>query len=180
MDLITEIKRIPKQSIILISGFGGSGKSTLAREIEEKISSNIVSIDDFYRDLNEYSYWNCFDYESLIREVIIPFKNGQKIEYNSYNWEAPNEPINKTLDVKEYLIIEGVGLFNENILQNSDYKVWVDTSIEDAVKCGKDRDNNVYGVNNDLLWEGIWKRNDLECYSKYKPIEKADYIYAWK
>lgn len=176
-QVISQVKNLPDKSIIFISGFGGSGKSTLAKQINGELNIPIISIDDFYIDKKDYHYWSCFNYKELITKVIVPFKQNEIIKYNAYNWGNPNISKVINISISEKLIIEGVGLFSEELLKYSDLSIWIDCTLEESIKRGKNRDNNTYKVDNDDLWDGIWKHNDVECFRAYEPLSKADIIF---
>jgi len=176
--IISRINELPGKSIIFISGFGGSGKSTLAMQLGDKLDIPVISIDDFYLDMEDYHHWSCFDYEKLISTVIKPFKRNKFIKYNAYNWEDPTTPLLIKVPLSKTVIIEGVGIFSDNLIKYASLSIWIDCSLEESIRRGKNRDNNIYKVDNDYLWDGIWKRNDTECFNEYNPLYKADIIYT--
>lgn len=179
-EITDQINKLPKKSIIVISGFGGSGKSTLAKSIGKELLIPVISIDDFYREMEDYHYWSCYDYDRFLSDVINPFKKNLIQKYKAYNWQDPSIPLTKILLQSNYLIIEGVGLFNPKILNKTSFSIWVDCPIEEASIRGKSRDKHIYGVSSDTLWNGIWKTNDLECFKRFSPFQKADFIYPCK
>ncbi|TSC61399.1 MAG: hypothetical protein Athens041674_789 [Parcubacteria group bacterium Athens0416_74] len=74
------------------------------------------------------------------------------------------------------LIIEGVGLFRPELMKYFAYTIWVDCPLEEAVARGKKRDKDEHHNPQDELWDGIWKKNDIEYFDTYKPNEIADVI----
>lgn len=176
MDIIQTLQQLPQHSIILISGFGGSGKSTFAQTIAEHISCTVIESDDFYRDMKDYVNWECYDFNRLIKEVIAPYTEGRSSSYWSYNWHHPSTPIRKHMGMKDYLIIEGVGLLREELLTYADYTIWLDCDIDRAIEQGKKRDKERYHVDHDELWDGIWKRNEMTYYETHQPATIADSI----
>ncbi len=165
--------------IIAISGFGGSGKSTYAQKLSFQLGAPIIDIDTFCKntELKDYSYWDIMDYKRLEEEVLKPYSEGFKmIKYGVFNWEK-NRIVNQTtISFKDSIIIEGVGLFRPELLKYFDEKIWMDMTIEESIKFGKNRDETDYGLDSNPLWDGLWKDNDLECFKKYKPLEIADKI----
>ncbi len=178
-QLIQSIQKLPKQSIVMISGFGGAGKSTLATTLASQFNAQVIPFDDFYRIVDTYERWDCYDYQRLIQEVLIPFKHNEYNTYSVHNWINPDIPQMKTLLKSDYLILEGVGLFHPDILAIVDYSIWIDCPIDIAFHNGKYRDKYEYGSDNEAMWDGIWKENDLDSFNFYKPLDKADYQYKW-
>jgi uridine kinase len=177
MKLTKELIKLEKGSIIMISGFGGSGKSTLSEQINQTLQGIVITVDDFYTEQESYHQWDNYDFDKLIQDVILPYIKGEDLKYQAYNWGNQEEELLREYTHKEYLIIEGVGLFKEDILQYGDYSIWIDCDIETAVSSGKKRDKELYHVDFDYMWDTIWKQNDLECFDLTKPLLKADYIF---
>ncbi|MGB1248735.1 MAG: uridine kinase family protein [Chitinophagales bacterium] len=180
MSFIQEIKALASPTIVAISGYGGSGKSTLAKHLAKELNTNIVCIDSFAKDsqLKSYNYWNVMDFQRMEREVILPFlAKKETITYGDFNWE--NNQIDKhvTINNTQLLIIEGVGLFRPELIDYFSYKIWVDTSLEKSIAQGKKRDKEQYNKSLDEYWDGVWRKNDIECFEKYQPLAIADCIY---
>ena len=78
-------------AIISIDGPCGSGKTTIASEIENEFGYNILHMDDFYLPFYERdkNWMNIvaghMDFERLISNVIVPYKNKCKTKYISYD-----------------------------------------------------------------------------------------------
>ncbi len=177
-QLLRSVSGLPVRSLIGISGFGGSGKSTLAARLSAEIDSPILSVDSFFKNNSglSFSCWEAIDYERLLHEVLVPYKNGGgTVSYHHFDWESNSSSTVRSIGTGVRLIIEGVGLFRPGLLEYFDYTVWIDCSLEVAIKRGKARDRNEYGVDNDLLWDGVWRRNDQEYFERYEPDKKADF-----
>lgn len=165
--------------IIAISGFGGSGKSTYAQKISFQIGAPIIDIDTFCKDtkLKDFQYWDLMDYKRLENEILIPYSKGNKtLTYGVFNWEKNKIINNTTISFKDSIIVEGVGLFRQDLLKYFDKKIWIDMSINQSIKNGKLRDKEEYGLKPNPLWDGLWKNNDLQCFKKYRPLDIADTI----
>lgn len=181
-NILGEIEKRHKPLIVGISGFGGAGKSTLAKMLAEKTNGIIIGIDSFWKSIEteDYNMWEVVDYGRLIDEVLVPFRAGKSvIRYREFDWEKGQIGEWKEISRKEILIIEGVGLFRPEVLKYIDYSIWIGRSIEESIRFGKKRDKEEYGIDNDRLWDGVWKRNDLECFEKYNPFHRADCVWAW-
>ncbi len=177
-QIVERINKLDKPSIIGISGFGGSGKSTLARELSNRIHAPIIEVDSFYnpQGMNNYQLWEIMDYKRLEREICEPFHQGHRtLSYGKFDWDM-EQVVNVAVEAQQYLIIEGVGLFRPELMKYFSYKIWIDCPIEVAIKRGKRRDREEYGVIQDKNWDGIWKKNDLQCFQRFNPKENADFI----
>ena len=176
--IIEKVTNLKKPVIIGISGFGGCGKSTFANNLNDKLNGAIIGVDSFCKttDNIEYSMWSIMDYERLENEVLMPFCKGSLIRYKPFDWK--NNALGQIKEVlSEVLIVEGVGLFRPELMKYFNITVWIDCSIEEAIKRRNNRDINEYGVDNSTLWNGIWKENDKDCFNKYLPLENVDFIF---
>ena len=177
--IIETISKREKPVIIGISGFGGSGKSTLARKLALEINAPIIAVDSFYRsnDLVEYQLWDIFDFNRLEKEVIIPYSLGNStLLYKKFDWEKGRGLLETTIVTDDYLIIEGVGLFRPQLSKYFSFSIWIDCPIDVAIERGKRRDREEYGLEQDEMWDGIWRKNDLQYFRRFKPKEIADLI----
>lgn len=166
--------------VIAISGFGGSGKSTTARKLAEALKDAIsIPLDDFIvnRFQGRSSEWASFDWQRLIKEVLLPIRKGEKsIEYGVYSWIEDNVAQKKIVEIKKYVIIEGVGLIRDSLQEYFDCTVWIDTPFDIAIARGKKRDKEEYGADHDKLWDEVWGPNDRDYFEKCKPKERADFV----
>ncbi|MBT4384133.1 hypothetical protein HOD30_00100 [Candidatus Peregrinibacteria bacterium] len=173
------INTLDKPIIIGISGFGGSGKSTVAIKLGKKLNAPVVGIDSFSKsNVHEaYELWKVMDYSRLEKEVLTPFTLGeQEIAYNEFDWEKNSIGKERSFKNRGVLIVEGVGLLRPELMQYFSYTIWVDCPIEEATERGKKRDREEYNCPQDEYWEGIWQKNDLQCFEKFSPKVNADYI----
>ena len=175
-QLLRSVSRLPVRSLIGISGFGGSGKSTLAARLSVEIDSPIVSVDSFFEDSSAFSCWEAIDYERLVREVLVPYKNGSgTVSYHHFDWESNSSSKVRSTGRGVHLIVEGVGLFRPRLIEYFDYTIWIDCSLTVATERGKTRDKNEYNSDNDVLWDGLWRRNDQEFFDRFGPHTKVDF-----
>lgn len=179
-QLIKTIKNFPRPTLVGISGFGGSGKSSVAKKLGQTVDVPVVGVDSFQRKGafdTDFSLWEIMDYARLEKEVLRPFMDNEGLIRYGHS-DARSGLISETVEVKNggILIVEGVGLFRPELLKYFSYKIWLDLPIEEAIARGKKRDREEYGNPTDELWDGVWKKNDLEYYSEFKPQEKADLV----
>ncbi len=176
--IISRIDSLSKPALIGISGFGGSGKSTIAGKIGALIKAPVIGVDAFFNDsVDAYNYWNVFDYERLEKDVLIPFTSGDPVlAYREYDWEKKSLGGEVQIKHNNSIIVEGVGLFRPSLMKYFSLAIWIDCSLDEAIRRGKTRDREEYGHPQDEFWDGIWKDNDLSCYREYDPKSNADLI----
>jgi uridine kinase len=180
-EIVVHIKSLKIPLIVGVSGFGGAGKSTFANALGTILGAPVIGVDNFMKDrtLKNYSLWEAMDYARLKREVLETFVAGRNpLHYGHYGW-GPNAII-ETKDVphRGIIIVEGVGLFRPEINQYLGYKIWIDCPVEEGIKRGKKRDRDEYHNPQDEQWDGIWKKNDVDYFEKYKPKEVVDLIFS--
>jgi len=179
IKLINRLNFLKNPAIIAISGFGGAGKSTFANALSSKMDIPIIGVDSFFRgfDIIDYSKWECIDFARLEKEVCLPFLKGNKvIYYRDFDWEANSLGRVKKISHPGKIIIEGIGLFRPDLIDYFSYMIWIDCPIEEAIKRGKRRDKEQYSRPEDPNWDGIWKRNDEEYWSAFKPKDIANEV----
>ncbi|MFK5882728.1 MAG: (d)CMP kinase [Candidatus Izemoplasma sp.] len=179
-SVINEIfKQITKSKIVAIDGFGGSGKSTLAKIIKGNLNNiEIIHTDDFYKtkELRQSSKgdFNCenYDYERLIKQVIEPFINNEKITFEKYDWT--NDTVNGKYSISNdcILVIEGVQSLRKELINYYDYKIWVETPYDLRLNRGMNRDGEQFRE----LWVKEWMPSELEYKNDHLPHLNADII----
>ena len=177
---VVELKaRLARPIIVAISGFGGSGKSTLAERLKKQLGdAQVVSIDAFIIDrLQERSEdWEGFDRERFRMQVLEPVTRGEIALYEEYSWET-NAIIGwQSVPKSRYLIVEGISLFQPDLLKYYDFTVWIDCPLDITAKRGAERDRSD-GVDHDVYWSELWKPNEQDFFDKYHPNEVASFVY---
>jgi uridine kinase len=177
--IIEKIKSLSQPVLIGISGFGGSGKTTLAEQLGKGLNASVVGVDSFMidRTLTDYRRWEIMDFTRLENEVLKPFTNNQNpISYGHFDWGKNGIVETREIEHNGYLIVEGVGLFRPELLKYFSYKIWIDCPLEEANERGKKRDREVHLNPQDEYWNGIWKENEKQYFSEFKPNEIADAV----
>ncbi|MBQ8828426.1 MAG: deoxynucleoside kinase [Clostridia bacterium] len=118
--------------IAAIDGRCAAGKTTLASQLEEKISCNIIHMDDFFlrpfqrtpERLNTPG--GNVDYERFISEVLIPLKTNSAFSYAPYNCHTKSmkEPI--TVTPKQVTVIEGSYSCHPELQKYYDLRIFLD------------------------------------------------------
>jgi uridine kinase len=179
-EILTAIQKFkqPKNCplIIAISGFSGSGKTTLAAKLKEHLgNTEIVAADDFilHQLKGRDADWSNHDRLRLQKQVLEPASHGKTIHYRRYDWLNDQLSEWRTVPPSQYLVIEGQSVLHPDLRQFYDFKIWIDCTLETAMKRGMRRDRKL-GVNHDELWLNIWTPNDRDFLAKYHPDKAAD------
>lgn len=177
--LINTLNLLRDPAIIAVSGFGGAGKSTFANALSMEMNIPIIEVDSFFKGfhITNYSKWECMDFTRLEKDVCLPFSKGTKqIMYQEFDWGNDSPGDMKIIRHHGKIIIEGIGLFRPELLNYFSYMIWIDCPIEEAIRRGKQRELARDNTSQDQYWDGIWRRNDEECWSAFKPEKIADEI----
>lgn len=102
--------------VVLIDGHSGSGKTTLATQLADRLTAQLVSLEDFYPG------WGGLEVGSaMVRGVLDPANPG----YRAWDWTTnrPGEwqPVDGTRDI----VIEGSGSMSRANRQLATFGVWV-------------------------------------------------------
>ena len=158
-ELPQHIKALPLPLVIAISGFGGSGKSTFANLLAALMNIPVIGLDSFIIDpvATNYSNWECMDFRRLESEILIPFFNGDRVlEYGHFDWISNSVVKTKRIEHTGQIIVEGVGLFRPELTDYFSVMIWIDCPIDEAIRRGKKRDQEVYKNPQDECWNGVW------------------------
>ena len=126
LQLIGRIERRP--IVVGIDGRSGAGKSTFARELAaaSPISTRIVEGDDFYLGTGLG-----FDWARLERQVLEPARGGEEtISYQRYAWDQQRLGDWTSITGAQCLIVEGVYMFQPELREQFDLKIWVEAEDE--------------------------------------------------
>ena len=177
-QLIQRIALLQSPAIIAVSGFGGAGKSSVASMLGGKIGAPVVGVDSFFKDrtISNYAHWEIVDFQRLEREVLQPFIERKSVRYGHFDWGKNAIGESRDVPVTDRLIIEGVGLFRPALLDYFSLMIWVDCPMPEAIQRGKKRDREECNNPQDEAWDGVWKRNDEECFHKFNPKNTAHFI----
>ncbi|MGD6831290.1 hypothetical protein ACQCT5_03970 [Sutcliffiella halmapala] len=155
---------LPHPVRVGVSGITASGKTTLANEIAtalEYTGKKVIrtSIDQFhnpkiirYRQGKDSAigyYKDAHDYTSFMEKLLIPLGPSGNLRYQpaSFNLEEDEYmSFNEVLATEDsVLIVDGTFLFKQEIINQFDYKIFVETDFELARKRGAKREEKAFG-----------------------------------
>ena len=175
--------QVPEARVIGISGHGGAGKSTYARRLAEVTGATVIGVDDFFaRDPLPDEAWDCIDFDLIRSAILLPVRSGEtRLRFESYEYGSAKR-LPQDLDLTPVsggdlcLIVEGVGLFRPEIVPLLDHKIWIDCPLELAIEQGKRRDRIEYGVDNDAMWDSVWRANEENYVQRFNPVDVANQV----
>ena len=144
LDKIMTKKNSKKVYVVGVDGLGGAGKSTVSNSLKLKLQnkgyeSYVLHMDDFihtehirYNESNEewYCYYNIqWRYDYLVKEILLPIKNGGKIDKLIELYDKEND--NYVLEPLEILqgcilLLEGIFLQRKELKGYLDFVIYID------------------------------------------------------
>lgn len=134
IDAILRINRQPSAGrlLVTIDGPCATGKTTFASRLAEVFQAAVVHTDDFVvphaRKTPErlsIPGGNC-DVDRLAGEVVIPWKNGEAVQYRKYDWTADALLAPQTIPPVRILILEGSYCNLPLIREHADIRIYLD------------------------------------------------------
>lgn len=189
------VEKINQQShgrqlfIVGVSGLDASGKSQIAKLLSNHLASKKINIltvsgDSFqyprgYKENLQEQDWatqhikRTINFDKLIQEFLKPLQNFPKtLSLNIVDYDT-KETIQKNVSLTYPLIviIESIYLFQKNIVPYLNYKIFLDISINEALKRAqsRQRDLDLYGG-----IEGIEKKYSTKNFPGYIQFEKQE------
>lgn len=135
--------------VIGIAGGTCSGKTSVARKIcNLSENCNIISQDNFYRNnVSNYDHPDAIDF-GLLKNAIETLKRNQPATiplYDFFNHRRSLET--KTIEPSKILIVEGIFIFNPDLLPIFDIKIFIDVEADIRLLRRIDRDISQRGRN---------------------------------
>lgn len=180
LDRIESVAAIAGRPIVVgVSGFCGSGKSTLARAVVDVVPDSVrMRGDDFLdpaRSHRRSSDWDGVERVRLRDTVLRPFRAGSGGSFRRYDWSvrALGEP--EPVPTARVMVVDLIGLFHPDIVDELDLRVWCDVSLDTAVVRGIARDRAL-GRAHDVLWHDVWAPNERDFAERFTPRGRADVV----
>lgn len=168
-------KKLINPFILAIDGPCGGGKSTLASELEKELGYNVVHMDDFYLPFKERSKnWmneiaGHVDFDRLIKNVLIPYKEHKKTNYISYDCHSDKYLNEIYIDLDKPLILEGSYSLHPKLNNFIDIKVFVDIDNDTQIKRLMKRNEKTVD-----LFKSMWIPFENNYFNKLKIKDLSD------
>lgn len=175
-ELIKE-KILTNHFILAIDGPCGGGKSTLASELEKELGYNVVHMDDFYLPFKDRSEtWTTtiaghMDFERLINNVLIPYKEHNNTNYISYDCHSDKYLNEIFIDLDKPLILEGSYSLHPKLDNFIDIKVFVDIDNDTQIKRLMKRNEKTVD-----LFRTMWIPFENKYFNELKIKDSSDLI----
>jgi uridine kinase len=183
-----------------IDGVDGAGKTTLADELAlliKKYDHPVIraSVDGFHNpkairyrcgwDSPEGYYRDSFNYEALLRELLVPLGPGGDRRYRRVNFELNRDAVDyetwREAPANAVLLFDGVFLLRPELIQDWDFSIFLDVDFCISVPRAVQRDI----LNGDQKWnvniiQARYKRRYVPGQQLYlreaRPKEQASII----
>jgi len=170
------------KGICAIDGRCLSGKTTLAEILNKGTGIPYISLDDFFlqpyqRTKERYETpGENIDYERILEEVVIPFKEGRDIYYRPFDCSKMELSKEKFIKNTGSLILEGSYSFNIHLVGYYDTKVFLDITTSLQIERLKKRENGKQVEN----FINKWIPLEEKYIEAFKPQDKADFYFETK
>ena len=194
LNEVIERKRADRPFVIGINGVDCSGKTIFTEAMEKfLISKNyrvqVVNLDDFHNprhirnsgeDPAESYYNNGFDYQTLIRSLLVPVREKRQysISLKLLDLRTDSYEIEKAFSFTEETIVllEGVYLFRKELAPYIDYKIFLDISMKESRRRAAIRDVPVFGEEIMRRYDEKYLPVQARYLEEYPPLDIADII----
>lgn len=165
---IAQIQK-PHPVRVAIDGVDASGKTTLADELAAFIEAKNrpvirASIDGFHNPARvrhargntspEGYYFDSFNYDALIKQLLIPLGPGGTLQYASAVFDyRRDEEINhepRRAEANSILLFDGVFLLRDELSAHWDFSVFVDAKLDVTLRRALARDLKLFGTSDEV------------------------------
>jgi len=162
--------------VIAVDGFGGAGKSSLCRRLIELLPDcGTIQIDDFIVFPHEPNVFD-HDWHGIEDKVLKRLKRDEKVVTKTYDWHTLG-PVAQTQPVRQYMLIDGIGVLDPKYAVYFDFKIWMDCPFELSLERGKRRDKVDQGADHDELWDTVWGPGEKQYFERVRPDLLADVLF---
>ena len=129
-----------RTTLVAIDGLTCAGKSTLAGQVAGELQdAAVVDVDDFYRPMAaeeramlgpKESYDRYFDWERLLRDVLVPLSTHSRARYRRYDWVTNGLAEWHEIEPRGVVIVEGVYSTRPELRPYFSVMVYVDAPRE--------------------------------------------------
>ena len=136
IEVLNDIERLPKCSVIAIDGNSASGKSTLARLLSQTFGYPIISMDDFFLQTAQRTKERLaeiggnIDYERFYEEVVTSMQDQEDVDYQVFDCGQMQLVETKHIAFTSSIIVEGSYSLHPHFGNYYDYAVFMEVSDE--------------------------------------------------
>ncbi len=179
-EIIENIQKFQNPFILIaIDGRCASGKSTLAGKLQNKLSCNVIHMDDFFlrpeqrtKERIETPGGNV-DYERFLEEVLIPLKNNKDFSYKPYCCHTQSYKNEIQVFKNKISIVEGSYSCHPRLWNYFDLHIFLDVGYDEQIRRIKKR-NGCDGAENFIK---RWIPLEEKYFEVYKIKEKCELKY---
>ena len=180
---ITDILKVKNKVLIAIDGRCASGKTnfseTLKNELLSKhIESAVIHIDEFFlrpeqrtKERLEKAGEN-IDHERFLEKVLLPIKENKEVKYQPFDCSVFSLGEEKTVEIKEVIIIEGSYSLHQNLKDFYNLKIFLTSKYETRLERILKRN----GEKMLQMFIDRWIPMEEKYFETFKIAESCDYI----
>lgn len=174
LSFIRTKKSSQKPLLVGIDGPGGTGKTTLALHLQVLDPTiTIVHMDDFDLPSNGKSMGDPLvkeigadtDWQRLLREVVMPVREGKVASYRPFDREGGRMGREKSVAPQGTVIIEGVFSLRKELFSSIDVGIFLICSLQTRLERALKRD----GLEMRGRWENDWIPMEERYMAEHKP-----------
>ena len=138
---IIDILKVKDKVIIAIDGRCASGKTTFSETLKNELlskhtESTVIHIDEFFlrpeqrtKERLEKAGEN-IDHERFLERVLLPIKENKEVKYQPFDCSVFSLGGEKTVEIKEVIIIEGSYSLHQNLKDFYNLKIFLTSKYE--------------------------------------------------
>ncbi|MBO0480865.1 hypothetical protein [Candidatus Enterococcus courvalinii] len=155
-----EIQKLKKPNVIGIDGSYASGKTNFTTQLAIYLKKNgydvqVIHYDSFHKplplikgsgekDSEVDAFYHAFNSQKLLNELLIPLKQEGVLRktIKGLDWGSATYVDDLLINIGEHTIVllEGALLFRKKLLPFIDYKIFLEVSLEEVMRRGRERD----------------------------------------
>ncbi len=145
-DFTKELTQGKKRLVIAVDGPAGSGKTTFANALGNHLANcQVVNLDQIYNGWEDALTSSLA--KNLLKWLIEPFYKDEEISHPVFDWHKNEYSETRFLGKPNYLVLEGVGAGNKEVLASLDYLVWIEADLNLGLDRVKRRDGEKVAEN---------------------------------
>lgn len=192
---LTAIRKSDAPFVIGVNGIDYAGKTKFAYALKEYLetrgySIELIHVDDFYNGDIDESFFatvteayleKVYNFSKIINEVLLPLKTYKSLDtiLKLWNKKSKKHDLEKKLAVTRdsIVIIEGVFLFQPDIIPYIDYKIMLLVSKIEAEKRSLTRDYKHLGISDNVaLFNNEFLPAQQLFVERMAPLRYADLV----